>query len=210
MKTIVFDFDGTLLDSRARHTILLRDVCEEIGLPLTTAQYNSYLHYKREGYSTRKYLSQVCQVSTPIAEKCAKLWSERIELWSYLKYDALYSDSFETLKRLFDKFELYLLSARKNEEFLFQQLQELELLPFFQKICCVSPVDAGERKKEVVEKINDVACFVGDTEADYAAAIHKGCVFYALSRGFRSEKFWGESNVRSYPDLGSLLSVCER
>lgn len=207
MKTIIFDFDGTLLDSSARHTILLRDICEELGTPLTEAQYRSYLVYKRDGYSTKKYLTQVCNMPESSAERCAGLWSEKIESWSYLKYDALYSDSQEILKDLSKKFDLYLLSARKNEEFLYRQLQEFELLSFFQKVYCVSPIRAGEQKGEVVEKVKNVACIVGDTEADYAAAVHAGCAFYALDRGFRSEKFWRTLNTPSYPSLSALPRI---
>lgn len=207
VKAIIFDFDGTLLDSSARHTILLRDVCEELKTPLTETQYNSYLAYKRDGYSTKKYLIQICKMPELMAEKCAELWRERIEWWSYLKCDAVYSDSRETLKNLSKEFDLYLLSARKNEEFLYQQLREVELVTFFQKIYCVSPAGAGERKGEVARAVENVTCVVGDTEVDHAAAVHAGCAFYALNRGFRSKKFWDALNVRSYPNLGALPSV---
>lgn len=210
MKTIIFDFDGTLLDSSVRHTVVLRDVCGGSGTPLTEAQYHSYLAYKRDGYSTKKYLTQVCNLPKPIAERCAGLWSERIESWSYLEYDALYSDSREILKNLSKKFDLYLLSARKNEKFLYRQLQDFELLPFFQKIYCVSPIGAGEQKGKVVERVKNTACIVGDTEADYAAAVHADCAFYALDRGFRSKKFWDALNIPSYPNLDFLLGIVER
>lgn len=211
MKRIVFDLDGTLLDSRQRHTTLLGDVCAELEIPITERMLEGYLPSKLTGVNTRRYLTQFCGFSEEESKQCSTLWEERIENWEYLTQDILYPDTIEILSTLkkTDRFELILLTARKNKAMLMRQLDWLGILQIFSDVCCVSPAQAKAGKRNILKKLEHISCMVGDTEVDYSAAIYAGCPFYALARGFRGKNYWNEQGVESHDNLRSLLACLQ-
>ncbi len=47
--TFVFDLDGTLIDSTARHYILMRKILSDKGISVASGFDESYMKYKADG-----------------------------------------------------------------------------------------------------------------------------------------------------------------
>lgn len=202
MKTLILDFDGTLLDSRKRHRILLEDLCQQSDLCIPCDGFSNYLEFKINGGSTFQYLTEVVKYPQEVSEKIAKQWIQKIELPTYLAFDELYQDTLGFLKReKKNGWNMVLLSARQRRDYLITQVQQLQLEPFFSSVICVSPQNAAKEKSNVLSTLSDVRYYIGDTEVDYRAACGMNVPFYALNRGFRSKKYWMEQGVISHEVL---------
>ncbi|WP_294340206.1 HAD family hydrolase [uncultured Clostridium sp.] len=206
MKKIVFDFDGTLLDSRRRHVVVLRDCLRSLGI--VNMDLNEYLTYKADGNSTYSFLCKKLLLPEELSEKISKRWVSIIEQDEYLKQDILYEDSADTLKDCAKMAELYLLSARSNEEALHRQVESHYLKKYFQKVICVSPMKAVAGKLEALRMIQP-CLIVGDTEVEYQVAEKMKIPYYLVHRGFRSEKYFSQRKIRSYENLNQLKKMLE-
>ncbi len=206
MKKIVFDLDGTLLDSRKRHILVLQRIdndLKEIYASNSDYDFSDYFECKRNGMSTFRYLVDCKNFSEEVARVYSLKWIELIEAEEFLKEDVLYSDSIAILKRLksLNQYELYLITARANEIGLRKQLNDFDLTKYFTEIYCVSPKYAKDEKVKVARNLTHVILWVGDTEVDWQAANSISTEFYALNRGFRDRSYWEKNNVKSHQDM---------
>ena len=181
MKKIVFDLDGTLLDSRQRHVILLNDILNKYKINL---QLSDYLIDKRNGINTFNYLIKK-NIDQNIAKKIKNEWCSKIESLEYLKYDKLYDYAFCLLDE-FSNCEKILLTARCNKENLYKQIIKLELDRFFFEVFVVkSDGDAYLKKSKILKELN-ADLFIGDTKSDYFAAKLSNTDFLFMNEGFNS------------------------
>lgn len=207
MKKVVFDFDGTLLNSKERHLQVVRKAISDV-LGNCEYDFSSYLEYKADGHSTKDFLRNILMLDEADATEVVKIWESNIENSIYMKYDILYNDSVEVIDQLSKKYQLVLVSARQREELLQRQLAEYELSNYFSDIICVSPFNASRQKYEQVQRYQDqIVLVVGDTEIDYECANKLGVPFYGLNRGFRSGKYWEGKNIKTFNDLNRLLEL---
>jgi len=206
MKKIIFDLDGTLLNSRKRHEVVLGDSISQYGM-LPPKSISDYVEKKREGINTYCYLKEYLNYNDELAKRISEIWTQNIEQEHYLVLDKLYKDSIPCLETLRNSYDLILVSARKNQNGLFEQLQKLNIEHYFYEVICVSPVNAKEKKIEAIEKYKMQVCLVvGDTEVDYACAKYYFLPVYILNRGFRSQYYWDKKGVNSFYDLTSLIN----
>jgi phosphoglycolate phosphatase-like HAD superfamily hydrolase len=192
-KTIGLDFDGTLLDSRKRHKIVLNDTLKKNNISLDTSDLISF---KAFGKSTKEYLIHK-NISNNLVRKIIGEWIFNIELDRYLLLDTLYSDSIEFLKkeRIKGK-ELVIITARRNKSGLYNQVRELGIDKYLDNVIIVdNDSSIAENKANEIVK-NKIEMLIGDTEVDYAAASLANIKFYALNRGFRNRIFLKQ--IKSY------------
>lgn len=196
------DLDGTIINSTKRHGELLFNVIKSIDNNFDKSELDDYLAYKRNGYSTRQYLSyKGCNNIEHINSK----WIDNIESPAYLKMDELYDFSYEFLETTSKKYLLYLVTARKSEQGVADLLNKFNLAEFFTEIIIVKPgQDAANRKAEkTIDKSIDYV--IGDTETDYKWANLIKVSFFAVNYGFRSKEWWDRSyNIMSYSNLNDI------
>lgn len=201
-KRIAFDLDGTLLDSRERHKIVMDDVLKKFGINLKT---DDLVSFKSEGHNNIEWL-----VSKNIDEETAKKinteWISLIEQDTYLKNDFLYPGIMGVLKDLSKENELFLVTARNNKEGCLKQIKKCGIEQYFSKIMIVeSNAETSAMKAECLSEL-DADVFIGDTESDTKAALIAKCMFMAISLGFRSEKFFKDRNIICYNNLYNCIN----
>lgn len=189
---IAFDLDGTLLDSRNRHQLVMKDVLKNHHLDLAVSDL---VDFKSYGKNNMDWLLSN-DVSESDAKEINKEWISLIENENYLKNDVLYPGAMDLLEELSEENDLFLITARSNKTNAFKQIKNLGIAQYFTDVDVVpSNTETSTLKTERLRE-RKVNCFVGDTESDYKAALIAGCEFKAVSYGFRNEKFWNERNIK--------------
>lgn len=188
---IAIDLDGTLLDSRIRHRKVMDDVLAEFNISIST---DDLLFYKSNGHNNIDWLlDKGINISTATAVQ--KRWIELIEDEYYLVTDCLYEGVISYLEKLSQDNELFLITARNNENGTREQLKKLGILQFFSDIVIIKSNENASQYKAQYLKEHQIDIIIGDTEVDMKAAQLKGCRFKAVTHGFRSETFWNKKNV---------------
>lgn len=196
--TFVFDLDGTLIDSTARHYILMRKILSDKGISVASGFDESYMKYKADGNNGKKYLTDVLGINEADAALIQREWVKQIEDESYLLYDKLYDDSISTLNLINDS--IVFLTIRSNESGIRNEIKRLGIDKY-----PLIVLSHGMDKADAIKDINDKVTVIGDTELDYKAAIDTGSDYYILNRGFRSKQYWDQRGVISHSDLGGLI-----
>ena len=209
MKTAFLDLDGTLLDSRARHTVVLNDVLLKCGVQ--ECDLSGYLSYKAGGNRTIDYLRQILKLSDCIAEKADALWKSEIEREKYLKMDVWYEDGLPFLKKIKEKgYSTVIVSARKNLNYATKMIKTSPINYLIDDIFIVSPLHAYDEKLTVFRQNRDkVAICIGDTEVDYDAGNKAGITTFVLNRGFRNKEYWDKRKIQSYAQLYEIADMLE-
>lgn len=193
-KRIAFDLDGTLLDSRTRHKLVMDQVLCMFNICLNT---NDLVSYKAEGHNNVEWLVKN-GVDRIVASEIQNQWIELIEADDNLLQDKLYEGVFLTLERLSQSNELFLITARNNEKGVMEQLKKHGILQFFSGVRIIKPiVNVPQLKADylIEQRIDTI---IGDTEIDMKASQIAGCHFKAVTHGFRSESFWQRYSVDFY------------
>lgn len=182
-KCVAFDLDGTLLDSRKRHKVVLDDILRERGIAIDTS---SLIEYKRNGHNNIEFL-----VSRGVAIDLATLiqaeWIQRIEFSKYLELDVLYDDTLDVLNQ-YNQWRRILITARNNEEGVRLQLAKLDLANEFDSIFVVKPGCSAFKEKSRILNTEHVLKFYGDTNSDCKAAELADVAFEYRGCGFHSRQ----------------------
>lgn len=203
MKKAFIDLDGTLIDSKVRHISVLQNVLDEYDIN-NVSIYN-YVRYKSDGFSTKNYLENELQLDPTMAEKIYLRWVELIESDEEISKDVWYEDTFSFLSFLKkNEYLISIVSARKNENGILKFIEKSTFSGLLNEIIIVSPAEAKKNKKKyILQNLGDINIVVGDTEADYVEDVR--IRNYLLNRGFRSEKYWRERNIKSYDSLLKII-----
>lgn len=197
---VAFDLDGTLLDSKQRHKIVLDKVLDDFGIQLDTSDL---ITFKLDGYSNKDYLIRKKIVN--VDKICAK-WIELIEVENYLEYDKLYNDTISFLEFCkCENYKIVLVTIRANKFNAYNQLKKLKIFSFFDSIFVLSLKES--KTKVLIEQKAKI--FIGDTELDKYAADNANVKFFALNRGFRSKNFWDSRNQENFYCLKDIISRME-
>lgn len=191
---IAFDLDGTLLDSRQRHIKVMEDILKKHKIDLSAEKL---VIFKSEGFSNRDWLLSHNVLQEEV-EDIVREWIENIEASYYQQFDVLYPRTIPLLKQLSKNNDLYLITARNNRKLVYEKLQELGILTYFNDVCVVDPLDNPALKKSNFIQKYKIDAMIGDTEVDFNAALVAGIKFYATIDGFRSERFWKKYDVELF------------
>lgn len=201
-KRIAFDLDGTLLDSRKRHALLMHDILCRKGFNISV---DGLVAFKADGQNNIAWL-QSQGITGELATEINKEWIERIETPEYLRFDELYPQAKENLKLLSKDNTLYLITARNNEASVRNQIFALGISQYFEGI---KVVPSGKQASELKTSFlldKGINFMIGDTEVDFNAAMNANCEFRVCLEGFRSKKFWAEKNVKQY-DINEFTDI---
>jgi phosphoglycolate phosphatase-like HAD superfamily hydrolase len=201
---IVLDLDGTLLDSRHRHAVVLSDCINAINqTKYSYDNFYDFVSYKAEGNTGLAYLKSR---KIPNETEIINQWIKKIEYKKYLRLDVLYPDILSDLETLYNNYNLLLVTARSNKANTIWQLSNLGITKYFHKIIIVKSMgDTGLNKYHAC-KTMPVKFVIGDTEVDQALAEQAHCIFYPLNNGFRSQKYWMQcKQKKSHHSLHEII-----
>lgn len=191
MDKIIFDFDGTLLDSRKRLHTLFKDLVPELNI-----SFNEYWDIKRTGMSHKELInSKIGKESSGFNHKVfQENWMDLIESPKYLAIDKPYSKSIDVLETLkSQEVKIFLCTARQKTSGVEQQLTKYKLSSYFEDIYVT------EQKKTKNDLLNNNinwsgAFFVGDTSQDIQLAKSYDGFSIAVTSGFRSREYLSRFN----------------
>lgn len=185
MAIIAFDFDGTLLDSRNRHIIVMHDILNGLNIKLNI---DDLIEFKSHGKNNVDYLISK-GIDEDIAKKIQKQWVENIEQDKYLGYDVLYKETLDLLNNYHKNNDLILITARSNAQGLNNQIDKFGLRKYFKNIFVVQPGKTAATSKAEILKKQNVKTMIGDTCSDYMAAKTAGTDFVFHENGFHKKEF---------------------
>ncbi len=200
-KVIIFDLDGTLLDSQNGILFSLEYVLNKYA-----QEYLPYLDRTLIGPPIQSILEGFISDS-----KAVSLLSKKFRL----HYDScgfqktqLFQGVYDGLEQL-SSVELYV-STNKPEKVTKKILEKLEIDCFFTGVFCVD-LDTYRDKTEIVKSIinkhsNQNIIVVGDSEEDYFSAVNNNCDFLYCSYGY-GNFFIGNQNFIRVKNAKELFSV---
>lgn len=185
MDKIIFDLDGTLLDSRKRLYTLFKHLVPELNL-----SFSEYWDIKMRGANHKELInSKLGEPNEFNHLEFQENWMGLIESENYLALDIPYSESSIVLETLRNKgIKIFLCTARQSISGVVHQLQKFNLLNYFEDIYVT------EQKKSKIDLLNNNinwgdSFFVGDTSQDIQLAKSFGGVSIAVTSGFRSREY---------------------
>lgn len=192
-KNILFDLDGPILDVKERYySVYEQFVMENGGIPLSLEEY---WQQKRMNTPLEKLLEKsMCPgLISELVVKHKKYLSEHREEYSSLKLDKLQPGVKEILTKLSSRYDLYLITLRRNKENLYRQLDEFWLLPFFKKVLSAVPTSESkwQHKVDLLTEHNlqhESGIIIGDTPTEILAGKKSGLTTIGISNGIRDKE----------------------
>ncbi len=182
MKKIIFDFDGTLIDSRQRLFNLFSFL-----VPNSSLSFEEYWLIKERGISHKEILNNIFDFNDEDILSFHKDWMKLIEDEYYLEFDRPFHFSSDLLIDQKKKgFELVLLTARQFPEKVEQQLINFKWIDLFSDILVTQQLKS---KKELLLESNyhkDAIMMIGDTGYDITTANDLNIFSVGVLTGFHS------------------------
>ena len=200
---IIFDLDGTLIDSSERMYRLFQDL-----VPESTFSKEEYWRLKRNKINHKVLLQRYFPDMD--FEEFNKKWLSLIETEKYMLLDQNYPDTLEVLANLKHKGEyLCLLTARQSRTMLMQELERLKIDSYLDRVLTTEHKCTKVELFQSLSSINTQEDFaVSDMGRDILNAKQYGYHTVAITHGFMNEK-----NLSTYhPDriiheLAELLLI---
>ena len=208
---LIFDLDGTLINSKKRHSILMEKLLKKHKINIPYNFEKEYLNFKDCGNSNKNYLSSILNLPLELVNEICAEWINEIESDELIEYDVLYDETIFILEKLKNDNVIIYLSSRARKNTLINSLRKLKIYDYASEIYVTNPKDGYEGKSQILEKIkkstDDKIVMIGDTEVDYMAARNQNIQSYILNRGFRNKGYWNHKKVKTFDNLYKCLKI---
>jgi phosphoglycolate phosphatase-like HAD superfamily hydrolase len=175
---IIFDLDGTLIDISQRDWWVYCSVLFEQGIN-DHLDFEPYWRLRRSRTPLIEIIPSTINVKDYVTAR-----QLLIENTAFLELDCPFKHTLTTLESLIHRYELWIVTARRNSVELLKQLEKLKLNQFFQ-----NRVIWTQNKLDVFKEFSGIATVVGDTEYDILPAKAISVKTIAMSTGIRDTEY---------------------
>ena len=181
---IIFDFDGTLIDSRLRLYSLFQDL-----VPHSRLSFEQYWSFKYSRYSNQDILKFEFGFEEGDVQLFLKDWMALIESSKYLSLDKNIEGVLDVLREIKLKASLHVCTDRQFRQPVLDQLDGLGLTEYFSSVM----VTEQKRTKEsmvflTVRDLQSHDWMIGDTGKDIQVGKTLGINTCAVLSGFMSRE----------------------
>lgn len=189
---LIFDLDGTLIDSRLRLYELFQNL-----VPTSKLTYQEYWAFKQEKISNEAILINEFGFDSAAIECFLVDWMSSIEAPELLALDQNFPGIQAHLSLLRKRANLYVCTARQSRFLAIDQLERLGLLHYFKEVMVTGQSKGKEELVRAVPCLASHDWMIGDTGKDIQVGKMLGIKTCAVLSGFLNEK-----SLRGYkPDL---------
>lgn len=200
MINLIFDLDGTLIDSKPRLYHLFQRL-----VPTSKLSYDEYWEFKQNKISNETILANEFGFDEVFIKNFVVNWMECIESPEFLAFDEVVPGVKDALDKLSKQSKLHVCTARQFRQSTVDQIDRLGLLSYF------NTVMVTEQRKSKNDLIFDYISglspkdwMIGDTGKDIQVGHALGIKTCGVLSGFLNEK-----SLKPYkPDL-ILSSVAD-
>jgi phosphoglycolate phosphatase len=189
---IFFDFDGTLIDAKARLYMLFQHLVTESALT-----FDEYWDLKKNKIGHKEILSNQFNYSNERITEFEKNWMSKIELPEWLDLDKPFDGISEFLVGIAKSYTLYVVTSRQFESNALEQVRKFGWSDLFEKVFVTQQI---KEKSELIiseVEITENDWFVGDTGKDIQTGKKLGIKTAAVLSGFLNK----EKLLEYEPDL---------
>lgn len=165
MGTVLFDLDGTLVDSQKRLYRLFRSLCPEC-----TMTYDEYWKIKRGRISQAEFLRRFYNYDDCRVLEFHEKWMKRVEDPDAVLTDIPVKGSSEMLASMVERHNLYVLTARQNAELAREQIERFGWGAVFTDVLVVNPGQSKASRAQESVNLSSRDILVGDTGEDVCCA----------------------------------------
>ena len=180
---LVFDLDGTLIDSRLRLYRLFRRLA-----PTSQLSHTTYWSLKQNKVSNETILAKTLDFDAIAIQRFTAAWMEHIEAPEFLALDTNFPGMHEALSRLGKQARLHVCTARQHRRPVIDQLDHLGLLPYFDSVMVTGQTQGKEHLIAAIPELDPQDWILGDTGKDIQVGQALGIKTCAVLSGFLSEQ----------------------
>lgn len=180
---LIFDLDGTLIDSRLRLYKLFQHL-----VPTSKLTYQKYWAFKYEKISNESILAKEFNYDAVAINRFVSDWMDSIETPEFLVLDQNLPGMHTNLASLRERANLYVCTARQTRIPVIDQLERLNLLPYFDKILVTEQRQGKEALVKTVPGLASEDWMIGDTGKDIQVGQVLGIKTCAVLSGFLNKK----------------------
>lgn len=182
MLNIIFDLDGTLINSRQRLFELFRQL-----IPSCQFSYDQYWRLKQNRITNEMILADQFGYDNDEIGLFNSQWLSLIETREFLELDENFPGIHATLLRLKERANLIVCTARQHRTLALEQLENLGLLGFLDFVLVTQKLHTKEYLiRNQLPNLDSCDWLIGDTGADIRTGKALNIRTCAVSSGFLS------------------------
>ncbi len=189
-QAVLFDLDGTLIDSKRGIFNAIDYAMENLNLPMLSDAVKDRFIGPSIGTSFR----DVCGFDDETVQKAITLFRTYYKAQGMFE-SALYPQIDELIRLLRSREKKIALATKKPEVFAVEILKKLGILELFDVVCGADYADTSAHKTYIIERAakacgcpKEVCVLLGDTRFDCIGACEAGIECVGVSYGYGSEE----------------------